>query len=82
MPAFDGTGPAGLGPRTGWGRGGCAAFGGGMRRGFGRRGGFCGFFARQQLAPSDERSLLQQEAEAASAYLKELQARLKELGEK
>jgi hypothetical protein len=38
MPGFDGTGPSGQGPGTGWGRGPCS----GLRRGFGR--GFsCGF---------------------------------------
>lgn len=35
MPGFDGTGPRGLGPRTGRGLGPC---GGGYRRGYGRRG--------------------------------------------
>ncbi len=27
MPGFDGTGPAGMGPMTGWGRGLCTAYG-------------------------------------------------------
>jgi len=34
MPRFDGTGPRGMGPMTGWGIGPCAC---GFRRGFGRR---------------------------------------------
>uniref|UniRef100_A0A7C3SK00 DUF5320 domain-containing protein n=1 Tax=Desulfobacca acetoxidans TaxID=60893 RepID=A0A7C3SK00_9BACT len=34
MPGYDGTGPWGLGPGTGWGLGPCGA---GRRRGFGRR---------------------------------------------
>jgi hypothetical protein len=36
MPGFNGSGPQGQGPGTGWGRGPCGA---GLRRGFGRRGG-------------------------------------------
>jgi len=38
MPGLDGTGPRGLGPMTGGGRGYCATgWGGGVRRGFGLR---------------------------------------------
>ena len=45
MPGFDGTGPRGLGPMTGGGRGFCNPYMGGMRspfmgRGFGMGGGF------------------------------------------
>jgi len=38
MPGFDGTGPAGMGPMTGGGRGFCSPWGsrGGFGRGFGR----------------------------------------------
>ncbi len=42
MPGFDGTGPAGMGPMTGWGRGYCATPGAGAAfagRGLGRGGG-------------------------------------------
>lgn len=40
MPKFDATGPWGMGPGTGWGRGPCGT---GLRRGFGRgRGGGLG----------------------------------------
>lgn len=43
MPGFDGTGPMGYGPVTGWGRGFCRGGGGGRRgRGRGFRGGFGG----------------------------------------
>jgi hypothetical protein len=36
MPGFDGTGPEGMGPMTGWGRGLCGPYGGrGSRRSFG-----------------------------------------------
>lgn len=40
MPGFDGTGPWGAGPGTGWGLGPCGA---GWRRGFGRFRGWWGF---------------------------------------
>ncbi len=40
MPQFDGTGPQGRGPMTGWGRGPCGAGQGFGRRGFGRGPGF------------------------------------------
>lgn len=49
MPGFDRTGPMGLGPGSGWGRGRCAAPGAGGRGGFWRGrgrsfgGGFRGF---------------------------------------
>ncbi len=78
MPAFDGTGPAGTGP-TGWGRGGCRGLNFARRSGTGGRRGFCGFFGRKRLKAADERTLLTEQAEAVSGYLKELQARLKEL---
>jgi hypothetical protein len=42
MPGFDGTGPAGMGPMTGWGRGYCGTRGAGTSfagRGLGRGGG-------------------------------------------
>jgi hypothetical protein len=43
MPGFDGTGPAGTGPMTGWGRGFCGAYGTrGFYRGFGFRYGWGG----------------------------------------
>ena len=49
MPGFDGTGPAGMGPMTGWGRGYCSApgagpavWGRGLDRGGGRGFGFRG----------------------------------------
>jgi len=40
MPGFDGTGPRGMGPMTGGGRGFCAPWGMGRMPGFGRRYGF------------------------------------------
>ncbi|MFH1241604.1 MAG: DUF5320 domain-containing protein [Pseudomonadota bacterium] len=40
MPGFDGAGPRGAGPMTGWGRGFCSPAGAGYRPGFGRAFGF------------------------------------------
>ena len=40
MPGFDGTGPRGMGPMTGGGRGFCSPWGLGSGYGFGRGGGF------------------------------------------
>lgn len=83
MPAFDGSGPMGFGPMTGCGRGRCAGYGRGMGRGLGR-GGFCGFASmmRPRFSAADERTAISEEIQAASEYLKDLQARLKELGGK
>lgn len=75
MPAFDGTGPMGMGPMTGWGRGRCAGAGGAARRGLGFRGALC----RQRLGAADEQTWLTEEVQAVSEYLKELQVRLNEL---
>jgi len=41
MPGFDGTGPRGQGPGTGWGRGYCGGGFGGGRQGFGGGGRWC-----------------------------------------
>jgi len=56
MPRRDGTGPAGQGPRTGWGLGPC---GGGMRRGFGCWGG--GYGSRRFISPKNELAALEEE---------------------
>ncbi|MFA5160274.1 MAG: DUF5320 domain-containing protein [Candidatus Omnitrophota bacterium] len=48
MPGGDGTGPMGMGPRTGWGRGFCARPAGGSR-GVGHIGGRGGFGWRNQF---------------------------------
>lgn len=66
-----------LGPMTGWGRGRCADSGSAARLGIG----FRGFRCRQRLGATDERTFLTEEVQAVSGYLKELQARLKELKE-
>ena len=56
MPRRDGTGPAGQGPKTGWGFGPC---GGGMRRGWGCWSG--GFRTRRFASPKDEVAALDYE---------------------
>jgi len=71
MPRRDGTGPLGLGPRTGWGLGPC---GGGFGRGFGR---FWRFGS--QVPPKDEKSILEEEAKILEDELKAVKDRLSEL---
>ncbi len=63
MPRQDGTGPAGAGAKTGWGRGPC---GRGMRRGQGRG------FGAVELSKTDKKKILE-------AELKEVQKELDEL---
>jgi len=86
MPRFDGTGPWGQGPGTGWGRGPC---GGGMgwRRGFGRglgwrrfwgKGGY-GYPPQSQPTKKEEKEILEDEAAGLEEELKEIRARLAEL---
>ncbi|MGI6252541.1 MAG: DUF5320 domain-containing protein [Aminivibrio sp.] len=89
MPARDGTGPMGMGPMTGWGRGWCGR-GRGRGFGFGRGGGYGGFAGHgrfgmgrgwggvwaEPYSPEAERAYLQQEMEMLKARMEELQARL------
>jgi hypothetical protein len=66
MPFRDGTGPSGQGPRTGRGAGNCAGQGGAGRfvgRGFG-------------IAPEQERSWLENQAQALQAALQSITERL------
>lgn len=92
MPARNGTGPMGMGPMTGWGRGWC---GRGRGLGFGRGGGY-GRYAgygrfgmgrgwggvwAEPFSPEMEREFLQREMEMLKARMDELQARLGEAGE-
>ncbi len=58
MPRFNGTGPMGQGPGTGWGLGPC---GGGMRRGWSGRGGY-GYGFRRFISPKNEMAALEEEA--------------------
>ena len=89
MPGFDGTGPMGMGPMTGGGRGFCSPWG--IRAGIPRwRGYGYPYYATGQFVPgfmpyapqmSNEQELgfLKQQAEAMRVELKEIEARIKEL---
>jgi hypothetical protein len=75
MPRFDGTGPWGYGPATGWGRGPCGI---GSRRGFGR--GFGRFWRfGPQITKKEEKEILQEEAKDLEGELKAVKERLAEL---
>jgi hypothetical protein len=88
MPGGDRTGPLGLGPGTGWGRGPCFGFGapgyrfGGRGRGF-RRGfrsfGFGPFWGAPPVAPVDEASLLKNQISAMENALAEARKQLNEI---
>ena len=71
MPRYDGTGPLGRGPGTGWGRGPC---GGGARRGRG-----LGFVFRRFFTRKEESELLKEEAKDLEGELKAIKERLTEL---
>jgi hypothetical protein len=76
MPRFDGTGPMGQGPRTGWGFGPC---GGGMKRGWGCRGGYG--YGRRFVSPKNELAALEEEEKMLQEELnaiKEEKAALKD----
>ncbi len=74
MPRMDGTGPAGSGPRTGWGRGYCA---GGLRAG--RRRGFQAGW-RPGFSAMDDRQRLEAEANFLEGRLEEIRQRLRGSG--
>ncbi len=80
MPGRNGTGPRGMGPMTGWGRGWCAG-GAGMGGGFGGYGrfgmgrGFGGVWAAP-VSPEMEERALRQEMDMLRSRMDELQARL------
>lgn len=90
MPRFDGTGPAGMGPMTGWGMGYCGGarqgrsagrgLGRGLGRGWGRGRGF-GSYGFSRLGPAtrdDELEFLKQRAEALEMELSETRKVLQE----
>ena len=91
MPGGDRTGPLGLGPGTGWGRGPCFGFGapgfnyGGRGRGFRRGFGFRRFWpGGPPVSPVDEASLLKNQISSmenalaeARKYLSEIEAEKK-----
>lgn len=87
MPRYDGTGPLGFGPGTGWGLGPCGAgmgyrrlarrslgTGGGWGRGFGRYWRF-----GSQISEKEEQQVLEEEKEALEDELKSIKERLTEL---
>jgi len=80
MPRFNGTGPSGFGPGTGWGRSPC---GGGMgwRRGWGR-GWFGRFWGQPKITEKEEADILTEEAESLEQELKATKERLAELKRK
>lgn len=93
MPGFDGTGPRGMGPMTGWGRGFCAVplNDTGNRpywgRGFYSRGGGRGF-RRYWAGPGspgwrgskeDEIEMLKDQADTLKQQLEDIEARLREI---
>ena len=79
MPGGDGTGPQGLGLKTGWGLGPCRR---GLRRGFGyRRIGFraAGFDNEVQLSKEQEAKILEAEKAEIEAELENVKKRLTEM---
>jgi len=81
MPRFDGTGPLGLGPGTGWGLGPCGA-GLAWRRGWGRGFGwrrFWRFWGYPQITKKEEKELLEEEMADLEEELKAIKERLAEL---
>lgn len=78
MPRFDGTGPSGSGPRTGWGMGPCGdgtAYG---RRFWGRGRGL-GWRRYSPVSKKEEEEALSDEAGVLEEELKAIKARLSEL---
>ena len=84
MPRYDGTGPFGSGPSTGWGMGPCVwpagrqGMGMGWQRGFGR--GFGRFWRfGSQITKKEEKDVLEEEAGILEDELKSIKERLGEL---
>lgn len=91
MPRFNGTGPLGLGPGTGWGMGPCGAemawrrpvrrnlgAGGGFGREFGWRR-VWGYPYQPQITKKEEKEILEEELRDLEEEMKEIKARLTEL---
>ncbi len=83
MPRFNGTGPLGSGPGTGWGLGPCGAGmgwrrGGGRGRGFGWRR-FWGYYPTPTPNKKEETEILSGEVVLLEEELKSIKARLAEL---
>ena len=95
MPRFDGTGPAGMGPMTGGGRGFCSPWGIGVANrpygitpgfgyGYGRGYGFARGFGFAPYAPSmtkeQELDFLKNQAQAMKSQLDQIETRIQQLG--
>jgi len=77
MPGFNRTGPQGLGERTGRGLGNCVE---GMRRGFGRGAGRCGFYGMaRQVNQQDEQKILEAEIEVLENEKRAISERIESL---
>ena len=84
MPRYNGTGPLGYGPKTGWGLGPCGAGMSYGRRGVGRGRGFgwrrfSGYYPAPALPKKEEAGILSEEAAILEEELKAIKARLAEL---
>lgn len=84
MPRFDGTGPLGTGPGTGWGLGPCGAGiawrkGKGLRAGFGWRR-LLSYCPMATLTKKEEKEILAEEAAVLEKELKAIKTRLAKLG--
>ena len=85
MPGFDGTGPGGMGPMTGGGRGYCRSGRPGWAPYPGRgRGGYGYGYAGRRVGPGfvnseQEVDYLKSEAEALKRTLEDMEARIREL---
>jgi hypothetical protein len=76
MPAFDGTGPLGRGPGTGWGRGPCGA---GLARGRSYNG---RFWPRQEYSSDNGKEPLEEEIQELKKEMNEIKNYLKDLKKK
>jgi hypothetical protein len=77
MPKYDGTGPRGMGPRTGWGMGPCGGgYGWGRGMGMGMRSGYGRFW---RMDKEDKKAMLQEEAKYLKEDLKEIEKELQEM---
>ncbi len=84
MPGMDGTGPMGMGPRTGRGMGPCGrGLGPGFGRGFGRCLGWrwmqSPYYADITLSKEDQKKILQEELKALEEEKKAIMQKIKEL---
>ncbi|MFC1663887.1 DUF5320 domain-containing protein [Patescibacteria group bacterium] len=77
MPRYNGTGPLGAGPGTGWGMGPCGG-GIGWRRGWGK-GWFGKFWGQPKITEKEETDILTEEAEDLEQELKAVKERLTKL---